>query len=62
MAVGDKLGQQTVIDLNQFVHSWLDDARRSVSDLLTALNGHRIRIKGDFVIEVEERGEPDQHE
>lgn len=45
MSVGDKIGQDTVADLNQYVHSWLDELRRMATDLLAALKRHRIVIQ-----------------
>jgi hypothetical protein len=55
MPIGDKLGQSTVTDLNQFVHSWLDDLRRSAKDFQAAVESRCIRIKGDFTVEIEEK-------
>lgn len=45
MAMGDEVGRDTVADLNQFVHSWLDDASRRLDDLLEVLKTHEIVIR-----------------
>lgn len=58
MPIGDKLGQSTVTDLNQYVRSWLDELRRCAKDLQTVLESRRIRIKGDFTTQIEEREKP----
>lgn len=34
MALGDKIGDHTVSDLNQYVHSWLDDLERRLRSIL----------------------------
>jgi hypothetical protein len=58
MPLGDKLGQSTVTDLNQYVQSWLDNLTRRVKDFQQVLESRRIRIKGDFTIEIEEKEKP----
>lgn len=55
--MGDEVGEKTVTDLNQYVHSWIDSGSREVRELLLVLAGHRIRLKGDFTIEIEKREE-----
>jgi len=58
MPLGDKLGQSTVTDLNQYVQSWLDNLTRRVKDFQQVLESRRLRIKGDFTIEIEEKEKP----
>ena len=55
MAIGDELGQKTVTDLNQFVHSWLDDLTRRAKEFQAVVEGRRIRLKGDATIEIEQK-------
>jgi hypothetical protein len=44
MAIGDKIGEQTVGDLNQFVHSWLDDLDRR---LRAILDDYKIELRAE---------------
>jgi hypothetical protein len=58
MAIGDEVGRDTAADLNQYVHSWLDDAERRVTALLMVIKGHRLRVrfvKWGLTVEVEEK-------
>lgn len=58
MSLGDKLGQSTVTDLNQYVQSWLDNLTRRAKDLQAVVESRIIRIKGDFTIKIEEEEKP----
>ena len=48
MPIGDKIGDKTVEDLNQDVHSWLDDLDRRLRAILA---DHKVKI----TIEVEQK-------
>ncbi len=51
MALGEEAGRKTVEDLNQDVHSWLQDLADRIE---TLLHTHRVRI----TIEVEPKEKP----
>lgn len=34
MAIGDEIGSESLADLNQYVHSWLDDLERRLRSIL----------------------------
>jgi len=55
MGALDEAGQKTAADLNQYVHSWLDDLAQRFKGFQEILEGHRIRFKGDATIEIEEK-------
>lgn len=52
MALGEQLGDKTAADVNQYVHSWLDDAdrrlRKLVSDLLSMLASAAVAALKDW--------------
>ena len=52
MAIGEQIGDKTVADINQDVHSWMDDADRRlrsiIGDVLSALAGAAVAALADW--------------
>lgn len=44
MPLGDDVGRDTMADLNQYVHSWLDDLERRLRSIL---DDYRIKIEAE---------------
>jgi hypothetical protein len=44
MSLGNDIGRETMKDVNQYVHSWIDDLRRLVEEMLKAADTRRVKI------------------
>jgi hypothetical protein len=52
MSIGlDDIGHKTAEDLNQYVHSWIDDLRCALEELVKMADSRRIKI----TIEIESK-------